>query len=164
MCVRCCESKEGSKVKRIGLMLGLLCGLCCAAGAQNAPFTAASGLSLSSTIIGNNVTPIQVCKSNCQTYMIDAFNNSTTLAYIKLYNALAANVTCGQTTLLPSWRGMIPYGTSSSGGGFALPNVNGDAWVNGMTMCVTTGIADTDTGAPAAATYLVNIHYKLISP
>jgi hypothetical protein len=27
-------------------------------------------------------------------------------------------------------------------------------------MCVTTGIADGDTGAPAASAYIVNVHYR----
>ena len=58
---------------------------------------------------------------------------------------------------------MIPYGPSSSGGGFSLPWVNGDSYSLGAWMCVTTGIADSDTGAPAAMTYIVDVHYKTIS-
>lgn len=136
--------------------LGLLAFIGIAA-AQN--FQADNSLSVWSEIVPNNTTAVQVCKSPCRIYQVDAFNNSTTLAYIKLYNA--ATATCGSGT--PQWRGMIPYGTSSSGGGFSLPWVNGDAYSVGTWICVTTGIADSDTGSPAATTYIIDIHYKTIN-
>lgn len=129
------------------------------AHAQN--FQADNALSVSSEIVPNNTTAVTICKTTCRIYQVDTFNNSTTLAYIKLYNGAAG--TCGQTSPAPVWRGMIPYGTSSSGGGFTLPNVNGDAYPGGAWMCVTTGIADSDTGAPAATTYIINVHYKTVS-
>ena len=135
----------------------LLCGIGCAAG-QQPPL--GSDISVSSTIVANNTTAIVIATKKSTVYLVEAFNNSTTLAYVKLYNA--ASATCGQTAPLPFARYMIPYGTSSSGGGFALPNINGDAYVNGIVLCVTTGIADNDTGAPAATTYIVNVHYKSI--
>ena len=119
-------------------------------------FQADSNISISSNIVANNTTAIVITTKPASVYSIDAFNNGTTLAYVKLYNA--ATATCGSGT--PFARYMIPFGTSSAGGGFAIPNINGDAYVNGITMCVTTGISDADTGAPAASTYIVNIHYK----
>ncbi len=128
------------------------------AAAQN--FQADNALSVKSVIVANNTTAVQICGSNCKVYQIDAFNNATTLAYIKLYNA--ATTTCGSGT--PQWRGMVPFGASSSGGGFSLPWVNGDSYSNGAWMCVTTGIADADTGAPAATTYIINVHYKRFTP
>lgn len=129
--------------------------VCGAASAQ--PFQANYKNSVVSTIIANNTTAIPILNKGGTTYQIEAFSNNTTLAYIKLYDALAANVTCGSGT--PKWRGMIPYGTSSSGGGFALPDINGTAFAFGITMCVTTGIADSDTGAPAATSYIVNVKF-----
>ena len=128
------------------------------AAAQN--FQADNALAVQSYIVANNTTALQVCAQNCRIYQIDSFSNGTTLAYIKLYNA--ATATCGSGT--PQWRGMIPYGTSSSGGGFSLPWVNGDSYSKGAWLCVTTGIADNDTGAPAATTYIVNIHFKRFTP
>lgn len=123
--------------------------------ADNAIFQADSKISVSSTIVANNTTAIVIKKTGGTVYSVDAFSNATTLAYIKLYNA--ATATCGSGT--PYARYMIPYGASSSGGGFNISNINGDAYGAGITMCVTTGIADTDTGAPAATTYIVNVHF-----
>jgi hypothetical protein len=133
--------------------------------AQDVPFRADDHISPNSFIIGNNVTPIIVSKLPATAYSIDAFNNSTTLAYIKIYNssgtdAVGNAIACGTSSIVPVWRGMIPFGTSSSGGGFTLPNINGDVYSNGIMMCVTTGIADSDTGAPAATTYIINVHWK----
>lgn len=140
----------------------LLLALCASASAQDL-FRGDYRVSNTSTIVANNTTAIIISANPSVIDMVDAFNNATTLAYIKLYNA-ASGVTCGQTNPAPLWRGMIPFGTSSSGGGFALPIINGDAYSNGITMCVTTGIADSDTGAPAATTYIVNVHWKRMNP
>lgn len=119
-------------------------------------FQADSQITVSSYIAQNNTTAIVVKPTYGTVYSVDAFNNSTTLAYVKLYNA--ATATCGSGT--PVARYMIPFGTSSSGGGFNLSNINGDVYPFGITMCITTGIADNDTGAPTASTYIVNIHLK----
>lgn len=122
-------------------------------------FLADSQISISSTIAANNTTAIVISKTSASVYSVDAFNNGTTLAYVKLYDA-GSGVTCGTGT--PKARYMIPFGTASAGGGFNLSNINGDAFPNGITMCITTGIADSDTGAPAASTYIVNVHYKAV--
>lgn len=127
--------------------------------AQNT-FLADAKIQVKSTIILNNTTAIAISDTSGSVYSVDGFSNNTTLAYVKLYNAKAANVTCGTT--IPQARYMIPFGQSSSGGGFTLPNINGDAYGVGIAMCVTTGIADNDTGAPAATSYIVNVHYKTI--
>jgi hypothetical protein len=122
------------------------------AAAQN--FQADNALSVFSEIVPNNTTAVQVCKSSCRVYQVDISNNSATLAYLKLYNSAAA--TCGSGT--PQWRGMIPASSS-----FTTAWVNGDSYSNGVWACVTTGIADADTAAPAATAYLVNIHFKTTS-
>lgn len=142
-------------MKRLLLSFSLLIALgLSSAFAQ--PFIADSQISLSSNLVAANTTAVVIKATSGTVYSIDAFNNSTTLAYIKLYNTPTA--TCGSGT--PYARYMIPYGASSSGGGFNVSNINGDAYFSGITMCVTTGIADNDTGAPAASTYIVNVHYK----
>lgn len=150
-------------VKRYLIVIGILAavillGMHSSSRAQGL-FAADSKVAVTSTIVANNTTAIVISANPSTVYQVDAFNNATTLAYIKLYNA-ASGVTCGQTSPAPIWRAMIPFGTSSSGGGFTLPNINGDAFANGVTMCVTTGIADSDTGSPAATTYIVNVHWK----
>lgn len=126
------------------------------ANAQNT-FLANAKIKVTSTIIANNTNAVAISNVPGSVYSVDGFSNNTTLVYVKLYNAIAANVTCGFGT--PQARYMIPFGQSSSGGGFTLPNINGDAYGVGISMCVTTGIADTDTGAPAATAYIVNVHY-----
>lgn len=146
-------------MQRLFIAVAAIAALCGAALAQSVPFRADDHISNTSTIVANNTTAIVISANPAAVYTVDAFNNATTLAYIKLYNA-ASGVACGQTSPAPVWRGMIPFGTSSSGGGFGLPNINGDVYSRGVTMCVTTGIADSDTGSPAATTYIVNVHWK----
>ena len=118
-------------------------------------FKADSKIKILSTIVANNTTAIVIKSTTGTVYSVEAFNNGTTLAYIKLYNASTA--TCGTGT--PYARYLIPFGSSSSGGGFNISNINGDIFGDGIVMCVTTGIADNDTTAPAANAYIVNIHY-----
>lgn len=138
-------------------ILATCCFLLCAASPSFAQkFQADSNVSISSTIVANNTTAIVISNVKGTVYSIDGFNNGTTLAYIKLYNSTSE--TCGSGT--PQARYMIPFGTSSSGGGFNISNINGDAYSNGITMCVTLGIADNDTASPSASTYIVNVHYK----
>jgi hypothetical protein len=132
--------------------------LCLPAPSHALVFQADSGISVSSTIVANNTTAIVISSVQTTVYSIDAYSNGSTAAYVKLYNS--ASATCGSGT--PQWRGMIGP-TSSGGAPIQLHNINGDSYINGVTMCVTTGIADTDTSAPAATTYIVNIHYKPIS-
>lgn len=128
------------------------------ANAQSGIFQGDYNINVTSLISVNNTTAVSVTSKHATVYSIDAFNNTTTLAYLKLYNS--SNAVCGSGT--PTARYMIPYGTSSSGGGFNLSNINGDAYVNGLTACITTGIADNDTGAPAANSYIVNLHWKAL--
>lgn len=125
------------------------------AQAQNT-FLADAKIQVKSYIAANDTTAIVIKSTSGTVYSVDAFNNGTTIAYVKLYNA--ATATCGSGT--PFARYMIPYGASSSGGGFNVSNINGDAYGVGIVMCITAGIADTDTTAPAASTYIVNLHIK----
>ena len=106
-----------------------------------------------SAIVPNNTTSVAVDASPGQLYSIAAFNNSTTIAYLKVYNATQANTTCGSGT--PTARFMIP-----ASGGFVRPVEVGNAYTTAITYCVTTGIADADATAPAASTYIVNFTYK----
>jgi hypothetical protein len=138
------------------ILIALILSLFPAFAFAQGTFTADAKIKVSSTIVAGNTTAIVIKATGGTVYSVDAFNNSTTLAYVKLYNASTA--TCGSGT--PVARYLIPYGASSSGGGFNISNINGDAYGQGIVMCVTTGIADSDTGAPAATTYIVNIHYR----
>lgn len=141
-------------MKKILLALGLLL-ISTVAQAQNT-FLADAKIQVKSYISVNNTTAVVVKATGGTVYSIDGFNNGASLAYVKLYNATSA--TCGSGT--PQARYMIPYGTSSSGGGFNVSNINGDAYANGIVMCITTGVADNDTTAPAANQFIVNVHIK----
>lgn len=151
-------------MKKIFLVLSMLL-ISTVAQAQNT-FLADAKIAVRSLISVNNTTAViiksGVAGANSPTpstvYSVDGFNNGASLAYLKLYNQTPSTVVCGTTT--PYARYLIPYGTSSSGGGFNISNINGDAYLNGITACITTGIADNDTGAPAANQFIVNIHYK----
>lgn len=111
----------------------------------------AGGLSISSTIMPNNTTAVVAKGSLGQLYHVEAFNNSGTVAYLKIYDATSA--TAGSGT--PKARYMIPANS-----GCSLAYENGDTYGTGITFIVTTGITDADTTAPAANTIIVNIHYK----
>ncbi len=113
------------------------------------------GLSILSTITPNNTTAVVVKSGAGQLYKVRATNNSGTIAYIKIYNATSA--TAGSGT--PVDRIMIPAATTNGAGIVDTTDI-GAAYSTGITYCLTTGIADNDTGAPAASTYLVTFYYK----
>lgn len=116
------------------------------------------GLSAKQLAVANNITSVAVDASPGQLYGVEAFNNGTVLAYIKLYNAAQGSVTCGGT-LTPVLVEMIPA-PSSGGGGFISMNHGGVAFSTAITACITGGIANNDSAAPAASEYLVNFLYK----
>ena len=87
-----------------------------------------------------------------------ATNLATTTRFLKFYNATAANVVVGTTT--PVITIALPGNTSDdisahfTGGGYGI------GFDTAITVAATTGIADNDTGAPAANDVLVNIFFK----
>jgi hypothetical protein len=93
-------------------------------------------------------------------YKIRATNRTTSVRYLKLYNATAANVTVGTTTPIDTIT--IPAGGSAdlatvlteSFGGLGL------TFDTALSMAVTTGFADNDTGAPGANDVIVSAYYK----
>lgn len=72
-------------------------------------------------------------------------NTTTTLYYLKLYSKATAPV-CGTDT--PLWTLPVPFGGSNSGGGVGLP-AGSLQFPLGLGMCLTSGIADNDTGNAA---------------
>ena len=80
---------------------------------------------------------------------------NTTLAvyYLKLYDKATAP-TCG--TDVPVWTLPIPFGASNAAGGFVLPLGDGLTFAKGIGFCITSGIADNDTGV-AATGIVVNL-------
>lgn len=80
-------------------------------------------------------------------------NEGESTVYIKFYNATATNVTVGTTT---------PALTIPLGGGKQanVEYVGGIAFDTAICIAATTGLADDDTGAPAANNVVANILYK----
>jgi hypothetical protein len=91
-------------------------------------------------------------------YKIRATNRTTSVRYLKLYNATAANTTVGTTTPIDT----IPLPANASDytvltesfGGLGL------TFDTALSMAVTTGFADNDTGAPGANDVIVSAYYK----
>lgn len=111
------------------------------------------GLSTVRTLVANNTTSIAIKATPGQIYHLDAFNNGSTIAYLKLYNLAQGSNTCGSNT--PIWEGMIPASS-----GFIEDFANGITFSAAISACVTTGFADNDTSAPAATTYMWDAGYK----
>ena len=84
------------------------------------------------------------------------FNAATTIRYLKFYNLTAANTTVG--TSIPVLT--IPCPAASSGG--IAANMLGGVGIKfdtAICAAVTTGLADADTGAPAANDFILNAFY-----
>lgn len=108
-------------------------------------------------IVANNTTAVVVNAAATTLYGVQVYGIGSAPAYLKLYNATSA--TCGSGT--PVKRLMIPAASTAANG--AGSNVSfgaaGLRFNTGLTYCVTTGITDADTTAPAASTFLVNLDW-----
>ena len=93
-----------------------------------------------------------------QVYGLHVMNLTAALLYFKIYNAIAANVTVGTTT--PDITIPVPGNNDSDGGGFTWSIPQGVAFGTAITVACTTGIADNDSGAPAANACVATVLYK----
>lgn len=80
------------------------------------------------------------------------YNNASSVVYVKLYNATEANVKVGETT--PVMTLPIPALSAAN-----VEFTNGIAFGTAITAAATTGVADADTGAPAANQVIANLLY-----
>lgn len=80
-------------------------------------------------------------------------NKNAATLYLKFYNATAANTVVGTTT--PVMTIPVPTGAAAN-----VEFTNGIAFTTAICAAVTTGVADNDTGAPAANDFIANIFYK----
>jgi hypothetical protein len=92
-----------------------------------------------------------------QIYGIWFSNMATTTRFLKIYNDTAATVVVGTTT--PVITLALPGNTSDDISGM-FASANGIAFGTAITVAATTGLADADTGAPAANDVIVNIFFK----
>lgn len=123
------------------------------------PTNATGGLTVLSNIVAANTTSVAVCASACRLYGIRAYNiGASNPVYIKLFNTAQASVTCGTPT--PNERHVVPASGGTSGAGVVMDDPNGVYYSTALTYCVTGGIADNDTTAPAASTSIVNFYTK----
>lgn len=95
---------------------------------------------------GNNVKA-----SAAKVYSVTATNTNASVRYLRLYNA-SSSPTVGTTTTFAGWA--IP-----AGGGLHLTFPAGLTMGTGLGVSLTTGAADTDTGAVAANEIKVVIGY-----
>lgn len=92
-----------------------------------------------------------------QVYKISITNNSATVNYVRLYNATTGFNGCNSATNLV-YANAIPG--STTGSGLLDAWVNGLAFATGISICVTSGYASTDTTNATASAMNVNIGYK----
>lgn len=88
-----------------------------------------------------------------QVYGWYIYNAASSVRYVKLYNATAANVTVGTTTPVMT----IPVPATS---GANVEFTNGIAFSTAITAAATTGVADSDTSAPGANEVIINLLYS----
>jgi hypothetical protein len=81
------------------------------------------------------------------------FNAASSTRFFKFYNATAASVTVGSTT--PVLTIAVPAGSGAN-----APTEHMLAFGTAITAACTTGVADADTGAPAANECILNVGYK----
>jgi hypothetical protein len=104
----------------------------------------------------NNATGVSVKGSATTLMACQMSNNSTTAAYLKIYNKVAAPAT---GTDIPVVTAIIPGPAAGGGGSNIQFGPGGLALSLGFGVAVTTVITDADTTAPTAATIAVNCQY-----
>jgi hypothetical protein len=112
---------------------------------------------------GNEIAPSNTTGVNLKgtpgtVYGVQLGGIGSAPAYLKLYNKATAP-TCGTDT--PVKRLIIPSAPTAANG--AGSNISFSVGINfslGIGYCVTTGITDADTTAPAANTFLINVDWN----
>lgn len=100
----------------------------------------------------------EVSSTACSVYGAWVTNTATATRWLKFYNATAASVSVGTTT--PVITIGIPGNTSDDISANFGPGGMGVSFGTALSVAATTGVADSDTGAPAANDVIVNIFYK----
>jgi hypothetical protein len=121
---------------------------------QDNPQTS-GGLSMSKLISAASVNATNVKNAAGHLYSVQVFNTNAAARYFKLYNDSGAP-TVGTDT--PVKVMTIPGNTA--GAGLVINWDKGLAFGTGIAFGLTTGAADNDTGAVAAAEIVVNLDYK----
>lgn len=114
--------------------------------------TTAGGLSIFRSI-DLDETEEDIKTSAGQMYGYYFANLSASVRHLKFYNATAANVTVGSTTPIMTF----PVAAGASG---HVEFSHGIAFSTALSAAVTTGVADSDTGAPGTNDFVLNVFYK----
>ena len=114
------------------------------------------GLSFSKLISAGSTNLTQIKAEAGQIYGIYATNINAAIRYLKVYNAASADVTVGTT--VPDLT--LPIPAAAAGAGFFIKLPQGIAFSTGISIALTTGVADNDTGAVAANELTVHCFYK----
>lgn len=85
-------------------------------------------------------------------YSMYVYNRATSMRFVKFYNATAASTTVGTTT-------PVAVFALDASQGLALSFPHGLAFSTAISFAATTGVADSDTGAPGANEVLAVIGY-----
>jgi hypothetical protein len=115
------------------------------------------GCTPGSSISTGAVLETEIKATAGQLYQIAVTNIDATPVYAKIYNLTAANT---DETDTPVQRFVVPSQGSALGAGFVLPINIGQEYTTAITLRVTTGIADNDTGALTANEVMVSYCYK----
>jgi hypothetical protein len=124
---------------------------------QVSPYPTTNGGLLIQRILSAASTNATSIKASAgQVYTIYATNLNAAVRYLKLYNK-ASSPTVGTDTPVMT----LPIPASTTGAGFVLDTGGmGITFSNGIAMAITTGVADSDTGAVAANEIVINLLYK----
>lgn len=99
---------------------------------------------------------LEVVKASAgQIYWMQATNTAATPVFMKIYNATSGTIGTGTPVLTF----LIPSQGDSNGAGFVLAIPNGIEFSTGISIGASTGVADSDTGAPATNSCIVNMGF-----
>lgn len=117
------------------------------------------GLSVA-RILDSDETEDEVKATAGVLYKLRITNRTTTIRYVKLYDATAAVTVVGTTTPLDTIP--IPGGGSADLATVITENYGayGLTFATALSIATTTGFADNDTGAPGANDVIVSAYYK----
>ena len=113
------------------------------------------GLSITKLISAATTNATSVKASAGQLYAVEAFSTSNTATYLKLFNSSSAPPVGTDTPVK-----VLTIPGNTRGAGLVINWDKGLAFSSGIAFGLTTGVADSDTGAVAANEIVVNLDYS----
>ena len=100
----------------------------------------------------NNATSVKA--SAGKVFTVAGYNNTATIAYLKLYNKASAPTPASDT---PVQTYLIPANTNGAGFNFSV--TNGLSFATGIALAIVGGIGDSDNTSVAANAFVIDIGY-----